>query len=378
METIQAQIVKATDLEARRMSAAENLQRQDLSAIEMIEAIVEIVDAELIEDKQYASMGKKPADRVKSLLGKLDSVRRSQVRRSEVSGHSKTLSRKFAGQVEKIFKKLPKSLEWRSFYRHDLPLLIDFCEDVQEASLQNRLNRSQTRALEKLRAASKQEFQRVTAHGQESSDPVKGPDSKDFSKIDLRDLSSREIEEIADKAAKKDSQAELNRACVSPPLGFEAKIFMMSRFGIPANRIAARLKVNRLTALKYSENPRLIRAIKKSLKKGDACYKVAEEHACPEPLVWSIALEGKSDQDRFESLNWGLRTWDHWYFNDVDQRFGDDWTGVALSRICVLHLGESAGHSIWSIALRHGRKSSLSDGIRKGFYGPSTEARNLT
>ncbi len=115
------------------MSTAENLQRQDLSAIETIEAIVEIVDAELIEDKQYASMGKKPADRVKSLLGKLDSVRRSQVRRSEVSGHSKALSRKFAGQVEKIFKKLPKSLEWRSFYRHDLPLLIDFCEEVQEA-----------------------------------------------------------------------------------------------------------------------------------------------------------------------------------------------------------------------------------------------------
>lgn len=26
-------------------------------------------------------------------------------------------------------------------------------------------------------------------------------------------------------------------------------------------------------------------------------------------------------------MNWGLRTWDHWYFNDIDQRFGDDWPG---------------------------------------------------
>ena len=51
METIQAQIVIAGDLQARRISAAENLQREDLSAIEAIEAIVEIVDAELIEDK---------------------------------------------------------------------------------------------------------------------------------------------------------------------------------------------------------------------------------------------------------------------------------------------------------------------------------------
>ena len=54
---------------------------------------------------------------------------------------------------------------------------------------------------------------------------------------------------------------------------------------------------------------------------------VSEENGCPESLVWSIALEGKNDQDRFESLNWGLRTWDHWYFNDLDQRFGDNWPG---------------------------------------------------
>ena len=26
-------------------------------------------------------------------------------------------------------------------------------------------------------------------------------------------------------------------------------------------------------------------------------------------------------------MGWGLRTWDHWYFNDIDQRFGDDWPG---------------------------------------------------
>ncbi|MBW2575501.1 MAG: ParB/RepB/Spo0J family partition protein, partial [Deltaproteobacteria bacterium] len=94
MKNIPAQIVKATDLEARRMSTAENLQREDLSAIETIEAIVEIVDAELIEDKQYAAMGKNPADRVKTLLGKLDSVRRSQERGSSVSKQSKSLSHK--------------------------------------------------------------------------------------------------------------------------------------------------------------------------------------------------------------------------------------------------------------------------------------------
>ena len=61
-------------------------------------------------------------------------------------------------------------------------------------------------------------------------------------------MSAREIEDIAHKAAKKEGMKELNRDRVSPPLGLEIKIFMMSRLGIPANRIASRLKVNRLTA----------------------------------------------------------------------------------------------------------------------------------
>ena len=104
IKTIQAQIVDVDDLQAREISAAENLQREDLSVIETIEGMVELVDAQLIKDKQYASMGKHPADRVKIMIGKLDSVRRSLERGSDVSGHSKALSHKFMGQVEEIFK----------------------------------------------------------------------------------------------------------------------------------------------------------------------------------------------------------------------------------------------------------------------------------
>ena len=146
METIQAQIVIAGDLQARRISAAENMQREDLSAIETIEAIVEIVDAEPMEDIQYLSIGKTPADRVKTLLGKLDSVRRTQERGSSVSRQSKGLSNKFVGQVERIFKNLPKPMEWLSFLNHDLPLLMDICKEVQDISIQHNLNKSQTRA----------------------------------------------------------------------------------------------------------------------------------------------------------------------------------------------------------------------------------------
>ncbi len=40
IKTIAAEVVKKNDLEARRISAAENLQREDLSAIETIEGTV--------------------------------------------------------------------------------------------------------------------------------------------------------------------------------------------------------------------------------------------------------------------------------------------------------------------------------------------------
>jgi transcriptional regulator with XRE-family HTH domain len=44
-------------------------------------------------------------------------------------------------------------------------------------------------------------------------------------------------------------------------------------------------------------------------------------------LVWALRLEGKTDQEKFKALGWGLRTWDRWNFNECDERFGDDWPG---------------------------------------------------
>ena len=44
-------------------------------------------------------------------------------------------------------------------------------------------------------------------------------------------------------------------------------------------------------------------------------------------LAWALRLSGKTDQEKFKALNWGLRTWDQWNFNEYDERFGDDWPG---------------------------------------------------
>jgi len=55
------------------MCAAENLQRQNLPDAETIETIVEMVDVELIEDVEYAALGKKPVTSLCSSRSRLNS-----------------------------------------------------------------------------------------------------------------------------------------------------------------------------------------------------------------------------------------------------------------------------------------------------------------
>jgi len=111
----------------------ENSLRQDLSAIESIEATIKIIDVEMGKDPWYLTVGKTPLERVHQLLSKLDSIRRSKERGSVVLDAEKDLSHKYVGQVESIFKNLPKPLKWRSFLTHDLILLTDIPLKAQKA-----------------------------------------------------------------------------------------------------------------------------------------------------------------------------------------------------------------------------------------------------
>ncbi|ETR67289.1 MAG: hypothetical protein OMM_11763, partial [Candidatus Magnetoglobus multicellularis str. Araruama] len=98
----------------------------------------------------------------------------------------------------------------------------------------------------------------------------------------------------------------------------------MIRLGISNDRIARQLDISKN---RVKESAQIIRSIKSSLKKGIPVPELSESHNIPEPLIWHIALEKKTDQERFKALNWGLITWDYWYWNDLDYRFGDDWPG---------------------------------------------------
>ena len=113
MKMIQAKIADVDDLQARRISVTENLLRQDLSAIESIEATIEIIDVEMGKDPWYLTVGKTTLERVYKLLSKLHSIRVSKDRGSLVSKEAEALLNKFIQQVESIFKnrKIPKS-EW--------------------------------------------------------------------------------------------------------------------------------------------------------------------------------------------------------------------------------------------------------------------------
>jgi hypothetical protein len=111
-------------------------------------------------------------------------------------------------------------------------------------------------------------------------------------------------------------------------MGRDIKIFRMNRLGMPQDRIAKKMGVNQASIhnhlLKMATLPNLINA---DLSRGFTVAQVAEKHGWPDPMVWSLALEGKNDHDRFKELGWGLRTWDQWEWNDCDKRFGDDWPG---------------------------------------------------
>ena len=211
-------IVEIDDLDARRLSVAENVQREDLTIFETIEGIVALVDADLSDDPEYVLMGHDsyvlmgddPVDRVGALLGKLRSITNSRDRGSQVSREGELLLNKFVQQVEEVFKKLPKPLEWRSFYVHDLNLLVDICIEVRDVSIQYNLNKSQTRVLAKLNAVSESEFQGIV-------------NPRPSANRGLSDFSATEIEAVANKEIQKQVLAEQGGSRLMPALSTAVK-----------------------------------------------------------------------------------------------------------------------------------------------------------
>jgi len=104
------------------------------------------------------------------------------------------------------------------------------------------------------------------------------------------------------------------------------KIFRMNRLGIPKNRIAERLCLPQQTLSNHlPKMPSLAFPVNSDLSRGFTVSQVAEKHGWTEPMVWSLALEGKDDLQQFEELDWYLMVWDFWEWSRYDKRFGDEW-----------------------------------------------------
>lgn len=111
-------------------------------------------------------------------------------------------------------------------------------------------------------------------------------------------------------------------------LELDLKIMRMHRLGIPQERIGERLTLDQSAIARHlCDLPNLANSINADLARGFTVPQVAEKYDWPEPLVWSVKLEDKTDAERFNELKWKIRAYDLWNWADVDKRFGDDWPG---------------------------------------------------
>lgn len=218
---ILARVLKVDDLQARRLCATENLQRSDLTPIEEVMAMVELIDAELLmtfggEYRAFAKIDE-PRWRVKGLLTAIESDRRNETEK---------VTHKFVGKTEAVFSGLPKPKERRSFTDHDLPLLFT-ADEVQQFAMEHKLNKSQTKAVAELHkaapeifrgAAPDKVFEKVVEKVVEASLPDFATDQERLEAIKaakesadgMRYFSANEITKATKKAKEQESGRQQN------------------------------------------------------------------------------------------------------------------------------------------------------------------------
>ncbi len=103
-------------------------------------------------------------------------------------------------------------------------------------------------------------------------------------------------------------------------------IIRLSRLGWTQEKIAQITEMTQGRVAQIINNANLCE-INNLLTQGRNMEYIAAHYQMDLALTWAIRLQGKTDQEKFKELGWGLRTWDQWNFNECDERFGDDWPG---------------------------------------------------
>jgi phage N-6-adenine-methyltransferase len=188
LSKIMARIVYVDDHAARRMCATENMQRDDLSAIEEVEAKVEILDAEFGNDAEYVVLGETAGDRVRGLLGRLWTVKCHG--KDKCSDEALKFDNKFVIKTEAVFSSLPKPVDWASFYNHDLGI-TSIPENIKQWAATNKLNKSQTKTLAKLAKESPEILEALEDTA--SEDGVITWRHADGTEVPLQEVSAKEL-----------------------------------------------------------------------------------------------------------------------------------------------------------------------------------------
>lgn len=112
-----------------------------------IEAVCEVIDAELYDEPGYLDFGESPVQRVRKLLVKLDSDEKNG------TNHFRD---KFIPRVTDVFAGLPRAVKWQSFLHNDLPLITSIDAEVREMAVANRLTPETRRGMIAVAKAEKQ------------------------------------------------------------------------------------------------------------------------------------------------------------------------------------------------------------------------------
>jgi transcriptional regulator with XRE-family HTH domain len=106
----------------------------------------------------------------------------------------------------------------------------------------------------------------------------------------------------------------------------DSTIIRLNRLGWTQEKIAETTKMTQGRVAQIINNTSFGK-INNLLAQGRDMKYIAGHYNMELALALALSLEGKTDQERFKELGWGLRTWDQWNFNECDERFGDDWPG---------------------------------------------------
>jgi N6-adenosine-specific RNA methylase IME4 len=191
LDTILCRVVDVTDLQARRMCAAENMQRQDLSPVEEVEAIVEMVDAEMAEEEGYSYYGKTPYLRVSRLLMKIKSA--------ELTDNYGNSLHKLMQRVTIIMNSLPKKKAIRSFLENDLPILkLD--DGVIDLGVRIKATKARLKALQKMKEKAPKAYKAIkdNIEDETADNEIVIPGPFVDRTIDPEEASAAELDRITD------------------------------------------------------------------------------------------------------------------------------------------------------------------------------------